>query len=135
MEKLSVTGYIKNYIYTTTESMYKVCVLVTPDDEEIIIVGNFPTLDEGLNYEFIGSYKTHPKYGKQFFVESYAKGKSFSRAGIISYLSSDKFYGVGEKMATLIVDALGVNCIEVILSDRSKLDNIKGKLCIWAGIY
>ena len=126
MEKSSVTGYIKNYIYTTTESMYKVCVLVTPDDEEIIIVGNFPTLDEGLNYEFIGSYKTHPKYGKQFFVESYAKSKSFSRVGIISYLSSDKFYGVGEKMATSIVNALGVNCIEVILSDPKRLENVKG---------
>lgn len=126
MEKEVVIGYITNYIYTSNDSLYKVCKLVTTDDDEITIVGSFPRLEEGLNYEFVGELKSHPKYGEQFFVESYAKSNSFTKDGLINYLSSEKFYGIGPKIATNIVEELGLDCINIILNNPDELDKVFG---------
>ena len=110
-----ITGYISNYIYESQDSMYKVCELTLEDSDTVVIVGSFPHLEDGLNYDFIGSYKEHPKYGLQFFVESYQKSNAFSKEGLIHYLSSEKFSGIGPKLATNIVETLGVGCIDKIL--------------------
>ena len=126
MEKRVVVGYISNYIYTSNDSLYKVCRLVLENDEDIIIVGNFPRLEDGLNYEFVGEFKEHQKYGRQFFVESYAKSKSFTKEGLIHYLSSERFYGIGPKLASNIVEELGLDCINVILNNPDELDKVYG---------
>ena len=126
MEKTVIIGYISNYIYTSNDSLYKVCKLVTADDDEVIIVGSFPRLEDGLNYEFVGEMKNHPKYGEQFFVESYAKSNSFTKDGLIQYLSSEKFYGIGPKLASNVVEELGLDCINIILKNPDELDKVYG---------
>ena len=121
-----ITGYISNYIYESQDSMYKVCELTLVDLDTVVIVGSFPHLEDGLNYDFIGTYKEHPKYGLQFFVESYQKSNAFSKEGLIHYLSSEKFYGIGPKLATNIVDTLGAGCIDIILKDKDSLKEVSG---------
>ena len=125
-ERKVVSGYISNYIYESQDSLYKVCELVQEDDTTLIIVGSFPHLEDGLSYEFVGKMKKHPKYGEQFFVESYSKSNSFSKEGLIHYLSSDKFYGIGPKLASNIVDELGLYCIDKILEDKEVLKKVYG---------
>ena len=125
-ERKVVSGYIRNYIYESQDSLYKVCELVQEDDTTLIIVGSFPHLEDGLSYEFVGKMKKHPKYGEQFFVESYSKSNSFSKEGLIHYLSSDKFYGIGPKLASNIVDELGLDCIDKILEDKEVLKKVYG---------
>lgn len=117
-------GSIDHYIYMSEDSLYKVALVITEDDEEVLIVGNFPVLEEGLNYEFVGIYKDHPKYGRQFSVSSYTKSKSFTQDGLIAYLSSDKFFSIGLKLATYIVETLGLDCIDKILKDENVLDDV-----------
>ena len=117
-------GSIDHYIFMSEDSLYKVALVVTEDDEEVLIVGSFPVLEEGLNYEFVGFYKEHPKYGRQFSVSSYAKSQNFTKDGLIAYLSSEKFLGIGPKLASNIVDELGLDCIEKILKDDSVLDKV-----------
>ena len=87
-EKKVITGTIDNYIYESPDSLYKVSELILDDESTVIIVGSFPRLDEGLSYEFSGYFKEHSKYGRQFVVESYAKSDSFTKAGLLNYLSS-----------------------------------------------
>lgn len=125
-ERQVITGYISNYIFESSDSMYKVCELVMENDESVVIVGSFPHLEDGLNYEFIGKMKEHPKYGMQFLVESYQKSNAFSKEGLIHYLSSEKFYGIGPKIATSIVETLGTNCIDIILKDKEALKAVPG---------
>ncbi len=122
-EKTIITGTIENYIYES-DSSYRVCEITLDNDESVVIVGSFPRLDEGLSYEFSGVYKEHPKYGKQFFVESYTKSDSFTKSGLLNYLSSGKFYGIGPKIASNIIDKLGLDCIKKIIEDENALDNI-----------
>lgn len=118
-------GSIDSYIYKSEDSLYKVAKIITHDKKETIIVGSFIELEEGLEYEFVGEYKEHTKYGKQFNVESYTRSNSFSKEGLIAYLSSDKFFGIGQKLAKLIVTELGTDCIKKIMDDPTVLDSIQ----------
>ncbi len=119
-----INGHIISYIYKSDESLYKVAKIETDKNEELIIVGSFLELEEGLNYEFVGDYIEHSKYGKQFKIVSYTKSDSFTKDGLIAYLSSDKFYGIGTKLATNIVDELGLDCITKIIENPDVLDKV-----------
>lgn len=119
-----IKGRIVSYVYKSEESLYKVARILTTDNDEVIIVGSFIELEEGLDYEFVGNYVDHTKYGVQFKIESYTKSASFSKDGLIAYLSSDKFYGIGPKLASNIVDELGTDCINLIMENGDVLDKV-----------
>ena len=94
------------------------------DDKEIIVVGYFPKLNEEELYRFTGVLKTHPKYGQQFQVETFVKEVPATEQGIIHYLSSDLFSGIGRKTAEMIVGKLGVDAIRIIMEDPYALDSV-----------
>ncbi len=119
-----IEGRIESYIYTSEDSLYKVAKILSAEEESLIIVGNFPYLEEGLNYEFTGIFKQHPKYGNQFVVSSFTKSNHYTKDGLIAYLSSERFYGIGPKLATNIVEHLGLDCIPKILKDDTILDEV-----------
>lgn len=119
-----IQGSIDSYIYKSEDSLYKVARVKTKD-KEIIIVGSFIELEEGLEYEFVGETIKHAKYGEQFKVESYTRSNSFSEDGLIAYLSSEKFFGIGQKLAKNIVEELGIDCIQKIMDEPSVLDSVK----------
>ncbi len=87
----------------------------------ITITGYFYDLVENDNYILFGELVEHPKYGIQFNVKESEKVKPTDKDGIIEFLSSDLFPGVGEKLATKIVDSLGENTINLILEDKNNL--------------
>ena len=49
----------------------------------------------------------HPRYGRQFQVDSYQQERPTSASGVVNYLSSDKFPGIGKRTAEKIVEVLG----------------------------
>ena len=67
----------------------------------ITITGYFDDLKEDENYIMYGTSQEHPKYGFQFDVKKYEKIMPTDIDGIIAFLSSDMFPGIGEKTATL----------------------------------
>ncbi|MGB5946054.1 ATP-dependent RecD-like DNA helicase [Paenisporosarcina sp.] len=94
----------------------------TYEDKEIIVTGYFPQLMNEDSYRFTGQIKQHPKYGTQFQVETFAKDVPETEQGIIHYLSSDLFHGIGRKTAETIVKKLGKDAIRLILDDPEALD-------------
>ncbi len=87
----------------------------------ITITGYFYDLNENDNYTLYGEVVDHPRYGIQFNVKESEKVKPTDKDGIIEFLSSDLFPGVGEKLATKIVDTLGEKTIDLILEDKNNL--------------
>ncbi len=124
MDEIVVEGRIKNYIFTSNDSLYKVAKIITKDDDEVIIVGYFPLLQEELYYEFKGTFTFHTKYGDQLKVESFKKMDVNTKEGIVAYLSSEKFKGIGEKTATKIFEHLGPNCLKLIIDDPDALKDL-----------
>ncbi|ENH97075.1 DNA helicase RecD/TraA family protein, partial [Gracilibacillus halophilus YIM-C55.5] len=96
------------------------------DDAEVVVKGYFRRLDPGETYEFYGRMVEHKKFGRQFQVESYQRFLPQSKEGVIAYLSSDLFPGVGKKTAERIVDTLGETALSKILDDEAVLDKVKG---------
>lgn len=94
------------------------------EDKEAVITGYFPRIHEQETYVFFGEVKEHPKFGAQFHATHFRKDLPQSKQGIISYLSSDLFKGIGKKTAEKIVDTLGEKAITRIIETPSVLDQI-----------
>lgn len=113
-EKGYIIGLLK--LEETDNDVMKDCI-----GKLITFTGYFHELEEGDSYIFQGNDKEHPRYGLQFDVTSYEKLKPNDKDGIIAFLSSDLFPGIGKKLATAIVDTLGDNALDHILEDDSCL--------------
>lgn len=94
------------------------------EDKETVVTGYFPKLNEDEVYTFYGDFKEHPKFGLQFHVEQFKKELPQSRQGVVQYLSSDLFHGIGKKTAENIVDTLGERAIFRILQNESVLKEV-----------
>lgn len=87
----------------------------------ITFTGYFHELNIDDLYCFKGNVVDHPKYGLQFNVLEYERLKPDDEDGLVAFLSSDLFKGIGEKLAQSIVDVLGKNVLDEILKDESCL--------------
>lgn len=94
------------------------------DEKEAVVTGFFPRIHEEDTYKFFGVMKEHPKFGLQFHASRYEKEIPKTKEGIIQYLSSDLFSGIGKKTAASIVDTLGENAITQILQNPSVLEKV-----------
>ena len=90
-------------------------------NRSITFTGYFHELNMNDTYLFYGEVVDHPKYGLQFNVSEYDRIKPEDKDGIIEFLSSDLFKGIGEKLAIQIVDVLGKDTLNKILEDKSNL--------------
>ncbi len=90
-------------------------------NKTITFTGYFHEINEQENYYFFGKEVIHPKYGFQFQVESYERVKPEDKDGIVEFLCSDLFKGVGEKLALSIVNTLGESALDRILEDKNNL--------------
>ena len=86
--------------------------------------GYFADLNLDDDYIFYGKIVEHPKYGIQYNVDKYDRIKPEDIDGIVAFLSSDLFPGIGEKLATRIVDTLGENTLDKILEDKENLKKV-----------
>ena len=90
-------------------------------NKTITFTGYFHELNEDDTYLFYGEEVEHPRYGYQFQVNDYERVKPEGKDGVIEFLASDLFPGIGEKQAKLIVDILGEKALDKILEDPSCL--------------
>ncbi|SFD56888.1 ATP-dependent DNA helicase, RecD/TraA family [Lentibacillus persicus] len=130
------SGYIKGELLHTifhneqeNFSIAKIKVLATNEEysnKDIVIKGYFSDLQETAAYNFYGILERHAKFGLQYKVTSYETVVPDTKEGLIAYLSSDMFYGIGKKTAEKIVDVLGDNAVSKILNDSNVLSQVPG---------
>ncbi|MFP3916994.1 ATP-dependent RecD-like DNA helicase [Lysinibacillus telephonicus] len=130
VNKLFILGRPIVSIFHNDSNMYSIVRVKIQEtnlqynEKEIIVVGYFPKLNDDELYRFTGTMKSHPKYGLQFQVETFVKEVPATEQGIIHYLSSDLFPGIGRKTAEIIVEKLGVDAIKKIMEDPEALDAV-----------
>ena len=131
--KKYIKGIFKRDIYKS-EKGYIIGIFKVKDTNDenlelyinktITFTGYFAELKIDDNYIFYGELIEHPKYGLQYQVSEYERLKPDDKEGIIEFLCSDLFKGIGEKLARNIVTILGENCLDMILEDKSCLSLI-----------
>ena len=125
-----IKGKLSYEIFHNTENYYtvsKVKVLESTeeiDDKEVTVVGYYPPLLEGETYLFWGRFKDHPRFGRQYHLDYFQKEIPQGTEGLIAYLSSDLFPGIGKKTAERIVDTLGEEAVALILEDPVVLKRV-----------
>ena len=120
----TIKGKIKNYVFHNDENSYSIARIIPENQDVVTIVGYFPILSEDINYEFQGTWIKHQTYGDQFKVETFKKSDQQSESGLISYLSSSFFHGIGQKTAEKIVQHFGPEAIKKIIEQKSILKEV-----------
>ena len=124
---LEYTGIIKQVRFYSEETKFIVCVIDSEqEDKPILATGYMSYVNPQDKYHFQGDYIIHPKYGKQFQIQSYEIILADDESEIIRYLSSSLFKGIGEKQATAIVETLGKDALNKIKEDKHVLDQVRG---------
>ena len=109
---LEYTGIIKQVRFYSEDTKFIVCVIDSEqEDKPILATGYMSYVNPQDKYHFQGEYTIHPKYGKQFQIQSYEIILADDESEIIRYLSSPLFKGIGEKQATAIVETLGKDAL------------------------
>lgn len=68
-----------------------------------------------LPYRLYGKWKTHPRYGRQFIVDSWIRTKPTSRDAIVNYLMRQA--EIGSKTAEILFDLFGKECLDRLRED------------------
>lgn len=123
----TVTGRVKSIFFQNPTNFFKILLIeisattITWTESDIVVTGTFGDIKEDATYTFTGHVVDHPKYGQQFQADNYHADQPTNKSGLVDYLSSDKFPGIGPKTATKIIDHLGMDAIDKILDDPKVL--------------
>lgn len=122
---MQIIGIVESVIFRNVENGYTV-VALSCDGKYETAVGIFPTVSEGEEVVIEGKRVVNDRFGEQIQVESVKTKPPTTPEGIIKYLSSDLFKGVGEVTAKRIVDKYGENTFDIIENNPIELKSIKG---------
>ncbi len=124
---IEYTGIIKHVRFYSEGTRFIVALFDSEqEDKPFLITGNMSYVNPDDKYRITGDFVIHPRYGKQFQIQSYEIILADDQEEIIRYLSSPLFKGIGKKQAEVIVEALGKEALMRIKEDPSCLDLIRG---------
>ncbi|MEO1695809.1 MAG: ATP-dependent RecD-like DNA helicase [Planctomycetota bacterium] len=98
--------------------------LFTPG--RVTAVGKIAEPSVGVRLRLTGTWGQHPSHGAQFEFQSVEPLPPATEEGLVRYLHSKNFEGVGPTIARRIVDKLGLDALERIAEDPGCLSSIKG---------
>lgn len=125
-----IKGELTHLIFFNEENFYTVAKVkvhstnVELTEKTVAVVGTMPKLEEDHMYTFFGKLIDHPKFGEQFQVSHFEKEAPKTTEGIVRYLSSERFKGIGRRTAEAIVAKLGEQALSRIIEDKTVLKKV-----------
>ncbi len=130
-------GVIERVTYHDEDSRYSVLRILPergyddPESQallrmEAVAVGSVPGPAEGQRVRLRGRWTTHRSHGRQFAFDLCETLPPLDAKGLVRYLSSSAFEGVGPVLAQRIVEALGTNALAVMRETPEALKKVKG---------
>lgn len=120
-------GFIERITYHNNENGFTVAKLKAPRKNDLItLVGKFGSLQPGESVRCEGHWKINPSHGMQFEVEHCHMEAPADLVGIRKYLSSGLIKGIGPTYAKRIVEAFGLQTLEILDHHPEKLREIDG---------
>ena len=122
---MEIKGQITDIIYENEINGYMVAEFKTTD-ENTVITGYLPFINNGDTLKVTGKFVTHPEYGRQFKVETFEKLMPETLGALEKYLANGSVKGIGEATAKKIIKTFGEDTINVFKFEPEKLAQIKG---------
>jgi exodeoxyribonuclease V alpha subunit len=120
-------GVLERVTFANPETGYTIARIAPERGSELITaVGPLLGAQVGEFLRLRGRWSSHPKYGRQFEVQSYATVLPATAAGIQKYLGSGLIKGIGPVMAERMVTHFGVDIMHVIDHEPGRLIEVDG---------
>ena len=122
----TIRGEILRVVYVSPDGDYAVLKLLSHDKKEISMVGNgtLVNVSPGEEIEAIGRWETHKDWGKQFRARTFKSVLPSTNEGLIRYLASGNFPGIGPKTAERIVETFGGETINILDHYTNRLKEV-----------
>jgi exodeoxyribonuclease V alpha subunit len=120
-------GVLERVTFANPETGYTIA-RIAPERSGELVTAVGPLLGAQIG-EFLrlrGRWSSHPRYGRQFEVHSYATVLPATAAGIQKYLGSGLIKGIGPVMAERMVAHFGVDIMHVIEDEPGRLVEVDG---------
>lgn len=124
-EQIVLEATVEDIIFQNQENGYTVCT-IEYEGEEISCVGEMAGIYAGEEVKIIGSWSTHPIYGKQIKVDLIERSMPKTVQGMEKYLASGVIKGIGAKTAKKIVKHFGLETFRIIEEEPLVLAQING---------
>lgn len=126
-DEVTLIGTLEKILYSNPENGFIIGTFLTentirPVTVKGIVYNN--VVHETLNLK--GNWENHKIYGRQFSFREFMPVAPTSEEGLIRYLSSEIFKGIGNKTAQRIVNKFGNDTFKIIDSSPELLSKIKG---------
>ena len=126
-EEVTLIGTLEKILYSNPENGFIIGTFLTentirPVTVKGIVYNN--VVHETLNLK--GNWENHKIYGRQFSFREFMPVAPKSEEGMIRFLSSEIFKGIGKKTAQRIVNKFGNDTFKIIDSSPELLSKIKG---------
>jgi len=126
-EEVTLIGTLEKILYNNPENGFIIGTFlientIKPVTVKGIVYDN--VVHETLNLK--GNWENHKIYGRQFSFREFMPVTPKSEEGIIRYLSSEIFKGIGKKTAQRIVNKFGNDTFKIIDNSPELLSKIKG---------
>jgi len=127
MVKKVLHGQVKNVTFRNSDNGWTVFQLMQDGDGfPITAVGSTTELQAGDEVELSGEWIKHKKFGKQFQFKTIQSGAPKSEAGLLRYLGSGGFPGIGPKTAERIVEHFGPKTYHVLENEAHRVHEVPG---------
>jgi exodeoxyribonuclease V alpha subunit len=127
IEETVIRGVVERVTYRNPQNGYSVIKVVPSDSAEpVTVVGPCGDAAVGTHVVVRGSFKDHPKFGRQFTASSLTETRPSTPEGLKKYLGSGLVKGIGAKTAERIVETFGEQTVEVILREPERIAKVPG---------
>ena len=122
---MEIKGQITDIIYENEINGYMVAEFNTAE-ENTVITGYLPFINNGDTLKLTGKFVTHPEYGRQFKIDTFEKIMPETLEALERYLAGGIISGVGPATAKKIIEKFGEETLQVLRFEPDKLAKVKG---------
>src|SRR6476660_1918914 len=123
-----LSAVLERVTYANEETGYTIARVATERSGADLgtVVGALLGVQPGESLRLVGRWGSHPKYGRQFEVDSFTTVLPATVQGIERYLGSGLIKGIGPRTAARIVGHFGADTLRVIEEAPGRLVEVAG---------
>jgi exodeoxyribonuclease V alpha subunit len=115
----TVEGVVERVLYRSEDDDFTVLLVRVERRPDLVkAAGPVGEVAEGQTWRFAGEPEDHPKYGARLKIVAAYPVTPSSVEGLRRYLAAGRFPGVGERVASHLVDAYGTRAFDVLAGDQ-----------------
>jgi len=126
-EDQTLAGTVERVVFSGGDGTFTVARLKLEQGGAVVtVVGSLMGVPEGAALRVTGRYETSSRFGEQFRIARYTEVAPATIEGLRRYLGSGLIKGIGPELAGRIVDRFGIQTLEVLDRDPSRIGEVPG---------